>query len=120
MTVLTVPAHFMIAGDRMCCRVQKCTWKLVFTRPITPVQMITRAQCHRKVCGVEVAPTSPEQDPTVCGECGTWVCHECWEFRRQRASRSEHQICGRCGGTKGKFLPTRHIRNSFHHRRGDG
>lgn len=44
----------------------------------------------------------------VCIICGTWICSECWEFRRTYAIRSQHQSCKKCGSERGYFVAIRH------------
>lgn len=63
-----------------------------------------------------LVPVDPPTSTSPCTECGTWICQTCWDFRRPRASRTNpaHQICPRCGGTKGEFLPIRHLNPGIH------
>jgi len=57
-----------------------------------------------------VLDQNPEKPQPCCIVCGTWICRECWNFRRPYARYTEpgHHICGRCGGIDGFFLATRH------------
>ena len=45
-----------------------------------------------------------------CIHCAIWICQECWEFRRSRATRNVSQYCPKCGGTDGFFAAIRHFK----------
>jgi hypothetical protein len=58
-----------------------------------------------------VTPTvdrRPERAQPCCILCGTWVCHECWDWHRTGANRFVRQICTNCGGVEGEFVAVRH------------
>lgn len=65
---------------------------------------------HSQVPRNEVLDQNPEKAQPCCIVCGTWVCRECWGYRRPyaRYDQPAHRICGRCGGIDGFFLATRH------------
>ncbi len=58
--------------------------------------------------------TSPTVDPrpnnprACCILCATWVCHECYSWHRNGASRTYPQYCTKCGGVEGQFIAVRH------------
>lgn len=50
----------------------------------------------------------------ICDECGTWVCHGCWGWRRPGALRHQPQRCRNCGSDEGEFKPIRHRKRNYH------
>jgi hypothetical protein len=57
---------------------------------------------------MKIRDRNPDNPRAVCIHCGTWVCHECWDWHRNGAARNGHQICIKCGGIEGEFIAVRH------------
>lgn len=60
------------------------------------------------IAAANIVDSSPDNPRSCCILCGTWVCHECWDFRRLYATRRIDQACPNCGGVEGEFKAVRH------------
>lgn len=56
----------------------------------------------------------PENPRACCILCATWVCHECWNWHRNKAARGMPQYCIKCGGIEGQFTAVRHSGKGQH------
>lgn len=85
--------------------------RLMLTRADFPDQDWTRWEAARfGHPGLGQTVDTNYLDPRPCCiQCSTWICSGCWNFRRNRATRTVSQYCPRCGSSEGFFSATRHV-----------
>lgn len=87
-------------------------WEWVAKMPPMPEQDAEELDLlrfsHPPGSGVIIDSNPRAWKSPVCIICGTWICSECWEFRRTYAIRSQPQSCKKCGSDQGYFVAIRH------------
>lgn len=101
-------------------------WSVYGYGTLTAAEASERPQDTVKFCPgfkrdreyLPVTDRHPDDPRPICKECATWVCHGCWDYRRQRANRHPNcagmQVCRKCGSREGEFLATRHLKYNTH------